>query len=218
LVFTRTKHGASRAAQLLKRKKITVDAIHGDKTQSARTRALEGFRAGKIRVLVATDIAARGIDVDNVSHVFNYDLPSEPETYVHRIGRTARAGAEGMALSFCSGLELADLKQIEKLIGFKIQRNENHKFHSQDAVKGLVDGIPAVKVKKLREQEKQERLRKYKESKKKSGSSKKTSSSGAKTRRAPGEQKSTAPKAKVKKSGNYSKPQPWKKRRPKPKR
>ena len=202
LVFTRTKHGASRAAQILRRKKVAVDAIHGDKSQGARTRALEGFRSGKVRVLIATDIAARGIDVENVSHVFNYDLPNVPETYVHRIGRTARAGAEGMALSFCSGLELSDLKEIEKMIGFKIERNEDHEFHSRDAEKGLVEGVPASKVKKLKEQEKQERFRKYKESKKKSGTAKKSRSSKAMTRRSSTEQKKTEPNGKKSRSGS----------------
>jgi ATP-dependent RNA helicase RhlE len=182
LVFTRTKHGASRVAQILKRRKIAVDAIHGDKAQNARTRALEGFRAGKVRVLVATDIAARGIDVEGISHVFNFDLPNVPESYVHRIGRTARAGADGMAFSFCSGMELLDLKEIEKMIGFKIPLVEKHEFHSQDAASGLVDGVPASKVKKLREQERQQRIQDYKASKKKSGSAKTSRSPKAKTR------------------------------------
>ena len=185
LVFTRTKHGASRVAQILKRRKVSVDAIHGDKAQNARTRALEGFRSGKVRVLVATDIAARGIDVESVSHVFNFDLPNVPETYVHRIGRTARAGADGMAFSFCSGMELEDLKEIEKMIGFKIPRGEEHEFHSQDAVSGFVDGVPASKVKKLREQERQERIRKYKESRKQSGSDRTLRSPKGKSRPSP---------------------------------
>ncbi len=187
LVFTRTKHGASRVAQILKRRKVSVDAIHGDKAQNARTRALEGFRSGKVRVLVATDIAARGIDVESVSHVFNFDLPNVPETYVHRIGRTARAGADGMAFSFCSGMELEDLKEIEKMIGFKIPRGEEHELHSQDAVSGLVDGVPASKVKKLREQERQQKIRKYKESRKQSGSDRTLRSPKGKSRPAPGE-------------------------------
>src|SRR5690606_32814982 len=101
LVFSRTKHGANRVAQFLEQAGVSAAAIHGNKSQGARTRALDGFKAGKVRVLVATDIAARGIDVDGVSHVINFDLPNVPETYVHRIGRTARAGASGVALSFC---------------------------------------------------------------------------------------------------------------------
>ena len=164
LVFTRTKHAASRVAQFLNRAGVNVSAIHGDKAQNARTKALEGFRAGDVRVLVATDIAARGIDVDSISHVFNFDLPNVAETYVHRIGRTARAGADGMAFSFCSGTELTELKDIEKMLRFKIKRNRDHKYHSPDAEKGLVDGVPAVEVKKQREQERQERIRVYKAS------------------------------------------------------
>lgn len=164
LVFTRTKHAASRVAQFLNRAGVNVSAIHGDKAQNARTKALEGFRAGDVRVLVATDIAARGIDVDSISHVFNFDLPNVAETYVHRIGRTARAGADGMAFSFCSGTELTELKDIEKMLGFKITRTRDHKYHSPDAEKGLVDGVPAAEVKKQREQERQERIRVYKAS------------------------------------------------------
>ncbi len=210
LVFSRTKHGASRVAQLLKRRKISVDAIHGDKAQNARTRALEGFRSGKVRVLIATDIAARGIDVDNVSHVFNYDLPNVPETYVHRIGRTARAGADGMAFSFCSGMEIADLKEIEKTIGFKIPRGEKHEFHSQDAVIGLVDGVPASKVKKLREQERQQRIREYKESKKQSASSKKSRSPRGNSRSSHREPQKLEPK--TEKPRNLQQPRRRKKR------
>ncbi|MGH7290003.1 MAG: DEAD/DEAH box helicase [Myxococcota bacterium] len=115
LVFTRTKHGADRVVSNLFRVGVRAEAIHGDKSQNARQRALGNFRAGKTRVLVATDIAARGIDVDSVSHVINYDVPHEPETYVHRIGRTARAGAEGKAISFCSSEERAWLRDIERL-------------------------------------------------------------------------------------------------------
>jgi ATP-dependent RNA helicase RhlE len=167
LVFTRTKHGASRVAQILQRQKVAADSIHGDKAQNARTRALAGFKSGKVRVLVATDIAARGIDVEGISHVFNYDLPNVPETYVHRIGRTARAGADGVAFSFCSGLDLADLKAIEKLIGFDVPYGYEEKYHSEEAEKGLVDGVPAAEVKKQREQERQQKIRDYKEAKNK---------------------------------------------------
>ncbi|MBV9522149.1 MAG: DEAD/DEAH box helicase, partial [Alphaproteobacteria bacterium] len=116
LVFTRTKHGANRVAEQLSRGRITAEAIHGNKSQGARQRALENFRAGRTRVLVATDIAARGIDIDGISHVINYELPNVPESYVHRIGRTARAGAEGVAISFCDAEERAYLRDIEKLI------------------------------------------------------------------------------------------------------
>jgi len=115
IVFTRTKHGANRVAERLARDGVGADAIHGNKSQNARQRALDQFRSGRIRVLVATDIAARGIDVDGVSHVVNYDLPNEPESYVHRIGRTARAGAKGVALAFCSPDERTYLRDIERL-------------------------------------------------------------------------------------------------------
>jgi ATP-dependent RNA helicase RhlE len=121
LVFTRTKHGADRIAKDLKKAKIFADAIHGNKSQSARQNALSNFKRGKLKVLVATDIAARGIDVDSLEHVINFDLPDVPETYVHRIGRTGRAGASGIAISFCDGKEeMSNLKDINKLIGQKI--------------------------------------------------------------------------------------------------
>ncbi len=116
LVFTRTKHGADRVVTALAKSGIDAGAIHGNKSQSQRERVLAAFRAGKVRILIATDIAARGIDVDGVSHVVNYDLPNIPESYVHRIGRTARAGADGIAISFCDGEERAYLRDIEKLI------------------------------------------------------------------------------------------------------
>jgi ATP-dependent RNA helicase RhlE len=120
LVFSRTKHGASRIATQLSRAGIAANAIHGDKTQGARERALSEFREGTTRILVATDIAARGIDVDGVSHVVNYDLPNIPESYVHRIGRTGRAGHSGVALSFCDYEEREFLRGIERLIARKI--------------------------------------------------------------------------------------------------
>ncbi len=115
IVFTRTKHGANRVSEHLGKRGISSDAIHGNKSQTARQKALERFRNGNARVLVATDIAARGIDVSDVSHVINYELPNEPESYVHRIGRTARAGMEGIAISFCDETERAYLRDIEKL-------------------------------------------------------------------------------------------------------
>ena len=116
LVFTRTKHGADKVARRLGQSGIAAEAIHGNKSQGQRERALAAFRDGKVKTLVATDIAARGIDVDGISHVVNFDLPNVPETYVHRIGRTARAGAEGIAISLCDGEETAFLRDIEKLI------------------------------------------------------------------------------------------------------
>ena len=121
IVFTRTKHGANRVAEHLSRTGVVAEAIHGNKSQNARQRALEMFRDGKARVLVATDIAARGIDIDNISHVVNFELPNEPESYVHRIGRTARAGTEGVAISFCDASERNYLRDIERLIRMKIE-------------------------------------------------------------------------------------------------
>lgn len=121
LLFTRTKHGADKIAKHLKKANIKADAIHGNKSQTARQNALTNFKQGKLKVLVATDIAARGIDVDSLEHVINYDLPDVAETYVHRIGRTGRAGAAGTAISFCDGKEeMKNLKSINKLIGLKI--------------------------------------------------------------------------------------------------
>jgi ATP-dependent RNA helicase RhlE len=120
IVFSRTKHGANRIVKELHHARIPSAVIHGNKSQGARQRAMEEFRSGKIRVLVATDIAARGIDIDNISHVINYDLPNEPESYVHRIGRTARAGASGDAMAFCDETEGAFLRDIERLIRRKI--------------------------------------------------------------------------------------------------
>ena len=114
LVFTRTKHGADKVVKGLNAARLGAAAIHGNKSQSQRERALAGFKNGKIRVLVATDIAARGIDIDGVSHVVNYDLPHVPESYVHRIGRTARAGAAGTAIAFCDPEERSLLRDIER--------------------------------------------------------------------------------------------------------
>jgi ATP-dependent RNA helicase RhlE len=120
IVFTRTKHGADKVVRGLVKAGIDAEAIHGNKSQGQRERVMASFRAGRIRTLIATDIAARGIDVDGITHVINYDLPNEPESYVHRIGRTARAGAEGIAISFCDAEEFAYLRSIEKLIGLSI--------------------------------------------------------------------------------------------------
>ncbi|MEX0717315.1 MAG: DEAD/DEAH box helicase [Planctomycetaceae bacterium] len=130
LVFTRTKHGADRVAQRLNRGGIQADAIHGNKSQTARTRVLDGFRNGRLAVLVATDVAARGIDVDGITHVINYDMPHEAESYVHRIGRTGRAGAAGIALSFCDSTERDSLRAIEKLTRTSIDVDAEHPFHS----------------------------------------------------------------------------------------
>lgn len=128
LVFTRTKHGADRVVKDLDRSGITAEAIHGNKSQNARQRALTNFKNRRTRVLVATDIAARGIDVDDLSHVFNYELPNIPETYVHRIGRTGRAGASGKAISFCEHEERPYLKDIQKLIGLSVPVVSEHPY------------------------------------------------------------------------------------------
>ncbi len=129
IVFTRTKHGADRLADQLRRNhRVGAEAIHGNKSQGARQRALEDFRAGRARVLVATDIAARGIDVDGITHVINYELPNDPESYVHRIGRTARAGARGVALSFCEPAERDQLRDIERLTKQRLNVVTDHPY------------------------------------------------------------------------------------------
>ncbi|SOC81236.1 ATP-dependent RNA helicase RhlE [Salinimicrobium sediminis] len=128
LVFTRTKHGADKVARFLDKAKISSAAIHGNKSQNARQNALKNFKNGNLNVLVATDIAARGIDIDELTHVFNFDLPNVPETYVHRIGRTGRAGNDGVAISFCAADERKELKDIEKLASIKIPVIDEHPF------------------------------------------------------------------------------------------
>jgi ATP-dependent RNA helicase RhlE len=128
LVFTRTKHGANKVVEKLLAAQVSSEAIHGNKSQTARVKALENFRAGRTRVLVATDIAARGIDVDGISHVINFELPNVPESYVHRIGRTARAGRSGDAVSFCSRDERGFLRDIERTIRLKIAVDDTHPF------------------------------------------------------------------------------------------
>lgn len=132
LIFTRTKHGADKLAKLLVKEGTEAAAIHGNKSQNARQRALNSFKDHTLRVLIATDIAARGIDVDQLSHVINYELPNVPETYVHRIGRTGRAGHEGVAIAFCEPEELPYLKDIQKLIGIRIPVVTNHPFISTE--------------------------------------------------------------------------------------
>jgi ATP-dependent RNA helicase RhlE len=133
LIFTRTKHTANRVALQLSNANIPSQAIHGNKSQGARTLALQNFRSGRTPVLVATDIAARGIDVDGITHVINYELPDEPESYIHRIGRTARAGAAGTAISFCEAEERDCLRDIERLIRRPIKVVEDHPYHSRQA-------------------------------------------------------------------------------------
>lgn len=132
LVFTAMKHGANRVVEKLTKSGITAAAIHGDKSQNARQRALEDFRSEKIRVLVATDIAARGIDIDGITHVVNFEMPHIPESYVHRIGRTARAGASGEAVSFCTLEEKSFMWAVEKVTRQKVELLKDHPYHSQE--------------------------------------------------------------------------------------
>jgi ATP-dependent RNA helicase RhlE len=141
LVFTRTKRGANRVAEELDRNGVRADAIHGNKSQGARQRALDSFKRGTIRVLVATDIAARGIDVDGISHVINFELPVEPESYVHRIGRTARAGASGVALSFCEPEERDTLRAIERLTRTTVRVVHDHPYARQRGANGRAHGM-----------------------------------------------------------------------------
>lgn len=148
LVFSRTKHGANRIAKVLDRANLRSAAIHGNKSQNARTRALAAFRKGDVRVLVATDIAARGIDVDDVTHVINFDLPNIPETYVHRIGRTARAGASGIALSFCDVEERPYLVEIERLMKRHIHRVEDHAYPPSQPLPPATELVPHGRQKK----------------------------------------------------------------------
>ncbi len=133
IVFTQMKHVANRVVEKLHAAGVRGTAIHGNKSQAARTKALDGFKRNRFRVLVATDVAARGIDVDDITHVINYDLPMESETYVHRIGRTARAGAEGEAISFCCAEDRAYLKEIERLLGKPVPAQMDHSYHSNEA-------------------------------------------------------------------------------------
>ena len=133
IIFTQMKHVANRVEERLKKEGIKCASIHGNKSQTARTQAMRNFKTGRIRALVATDIAARGIDVDGISHVINYDMPQEAETYVHRIGRTARAGADGDAISFCSAREREQLRAVEALIRLRIPQDLDHRLHCEDA-------------------------------------------------------------------------------------
>jgi ATP-dependent RNA helicase RhlE len=143
LVFARTKHGADKIAHHLNKANIQADAIHGNKTQSARQRALYNFKNGGLKVLVATDIAARGIDVDSLTHVINFDLPNVPETYVHRIGRTGRAGANGIAFSFCDREERAFLKDINRLTAQSIPVTHEHPYNNAASVVEKHSSFPA---------------------------------------------------------------------------
>ena len=134
IVFTRTKHGANRLTKRLDKAGFPAIAIHGNKSQNTRRRALKGFKNGTYDVLVATDVASRGIDVDDITHVFNFDLPDDAESYVHRIGRTGRAGRDGIAISFCDTSEGKKLRQVEKVIGQSIPADTDHDYHCEEAV------------------------------------------------------------------------------------
>ena len=142
LIFTQMKHAANRVVEKLGAAGIHGTAIHGNKSQAARTKALDGFKRGRVRVLVATDVAARGLDVDDITHVINYDLPVEAETYVHRIGRTARAGADGDAISFCCAEDRAYLRGIERLLGEPVPAQMEHAYHCDRAFRSR---LPAPK-------------------------------------------------------------------------
>jgi ATP-dependent RNA helicase RhlE len=144
LVFSRTKHGADKIVRKLKKANIAAAAIHGNKSQNARQRALQAFKRGELHILIATDIAARGIDVDGLSHVLNYDLPNVSETYVHRIGRTGRADASGIALSFCDSEERAYLRDIQKLIGQQVEVMGDHPYEEDGPAVELAPA-PAAK-------------------------------------------------------------------------
>jgi len=134
LVFTRTKHGADKVVKILQKEGITAEAIHGNKSQNARQRALKNFKDHSTRVLVATDIAARGIDIDELAFVINYEIPNIPETYVHRIGRTGRAGANGKAITFCDVEEREYLRDIQKLIDMQLPVNNDHPFPAENLI------------------------------------------------------------------------------------
>ncbi len=168
IVFSRTKHGANKIVKTLVQAGIPAEAIHGNKSQPARQRALNNFKEGDLNVLVATDIAARGIDVDDISHVINYDLPNVAETYVHRIGRTGRAGSSGVALSFCAGNERPYLKDIHKLIKQQIEIVEDHPYPD--------DGTEVLTVPQKRNPNKPVRKKRSKNEKKRSWKNRKPTS------------------------------------------
>lgn len=151
LVFTRTKHGADKVVKELLRAGVGAEAIHGNKSQNARQRALSNFKTGHTRVLVATDIAARGIDVDNLSHVINFELPNIPETYVHRIGRTGRAGASGIAFSFCDAEEKEFLRDIQKLITTAVPIVTDHPYAMSDTSLTTYKSLPQRPVQRHRQ-------------------------------------------------------------------
>lgn len=146
LVFMQMKHGANRIVDKLTKAGVEAAGIHGDKSQGARQRALEEFRSGKVRVLVATDIAARGLDIDGITHVINFELPHQPDSYVHRIGRTARAGAEGKSIAFCTAEEKSYLYAIEKTTRQKVTVVTDHPFHSDESANAGVTSVGKAKA------------------------------------------------------------------------
>jgi len=153
LLFSRTKHGADRIVRNLRKKDINSAAIHGDKSQNQRQKALKDFKDGKVRVLVATDIAARGIDIEKLRHVLNYDIPNESETYVHRIGRCGRAGEEGVSISLCDAEELAYIRDIEKLTKQRISEVSDHPFPQTDRPMNNAEKKEFEKEKQRKKQE-----------------------------------------------------------------
>ena len=153
LLFSRTKHGADKIVRNLHKKKIEAAAIHGNKSQNQRQKALKDFKDGKKRVLVATDIAARGIDIDKLRYVINYDIPNESETYVHRIGRCGRAGEEGISISICEPEENAYIRDIEKLTGQKIEIVTDHPFPQTDRPMNATEKKEKEKEKQRKKQE-----------------------------------------------------------------
>ena len=171
LVFARTKYGANRISEKIARTGIHADAIHGNKSQNARQKALDKFRTGSIRVLVATDIAARGIDVEGITHVINFDLPNEPENYVHRIGRTARAGRQGVAISFCQVNERHYLKSIEKVIRQTVPVSNDHPYQeeqpSKNEAKNKKSHAPGINKVKMKQSSKSRHRRRNRNRRKK---------------------------------------------------
>jgi len=187
LVFTRTKHGADRVARQLQKADIPAHSIHGDKSQGARQAALEAFKKGNVRVLVATDIAARGIDIEDLTHVFNFDIPEVPETYVHRIGRTGRAGQAGTAISFCEINEAADLKAIEKTIGKTIPVLTDHPYPMQET-----EAVPKAELQRQRRERAAAYAEQAREAKQKRAGKSKQKAESAATKAAAGAEKPAA--------------------------
>lgn len=210
LVFTRTKHGADRVARQLQKAEIPAYSIHGDKSQGARQAALNAFKKRNVRVLVATDIAARGIDIEELSHVFNFDIPEVPETYVHRIGRTGRAGQTGTAISFCEINEEADLKTIEKTIGKTIPAVEGHPYPMQETT--AVSKAELQRQRRERAAAYAERDRQAKQRKMGEKSMKNRKNDAVKKQQSPGKPKAVEPakKADVKALNPVEKPLPEK--------